>query len=62
MEETESDKIKQVIKKHENDGRYFEVNGIKTFAMDVGRGETVFCIHRVPTSSFLYRKVLKQWH
>lgn len=28
--------------------------------LDQGTGETVFCIHGVPTSSFLYRKIVKE--
>ena len=50
--------VSQVIKEHESSGTYFEVDGIKTFALKYGRGETVLCLHGVPTSSFLYRKVL----
>lgn len=53
-----SEKIAQVITKHEASGTYFNVNGIKTFALDYGAGEAVVCIHGVPTSSFLFRKVL----
>lgn len=51
--------VTEVIKEHEASGTYFEVDGIKTFALKYGRGETVLCIHGVPTSSFLYRKVLR---
>lgn len=51
--------VAQVIKEHEASGTYFEVDGIKTFALKYGRGETVLCLHGVPTSSFLYRKVLR---
>jgi pimeloyl-ACP methyl ester carboxylesterase len=50
--------VENVIKEHEASGRYIEVNGIKTFALIKGRGENVLCIHGVPTSSFLYRKVI----
>ncbi len=49
----------EVIKEHEASGTYFEVDGIKTFALKYGRGEPVLCLHGVPTSSFLYRKVLR---
>lgn len=52
-------KVDEVISTHEKSGRYFEVNGIKTFALDYGEGDVVLCVHGVPTSSFLYRKVLK---
>lgn len=51
--------VAQVIKEHEASGTYFDVDGIKTFALKYGRGETVLCLHGVPTSSFLYRKVLR---
>lgn len=49
-----------VITRHEAAGRYIEVEGIKTFVREQGQGEVVFCIHGVPTSSFLYRKVLQE--
>jgi len=51
-------KVKEVIQQHENNGKYVDVDGIKTFALDYGTGEAVLCIHGVPTSSFLYRKVI----
>ncbi len=50
--------VEEVIAAHEASGKYFSVNGIKTFVLRAGRGEAVFCIHGVPTSSFLYRKVI----
>ena len=52
-----SEKIKKVIEAHESNGRYLQVEGVKTFALDQGEGEAVVCVHGVPTSSFLYRKV-----
>ena len=51
--------VADVIREHEASGKYFEVDGIKTFALKYGRGEPVLCLHGVPTSSFLYRKVLR---
>ncbi len=59
MENREKRSVEQVIKDHEKSGKYIEVNGIKTFALDRGSGEAVLCIHGVPTSSFLYRKVIQ---
>lgn len=50
--------IKNVIKEHEASGKYLDINQIKTFMLDKGEGEVVLCIHGVPTSSFLYRKVI----
>ena len=47
-----------VIEEHEASGKYITVDGIRTFALSYGRGEAVLCLHGVPTSSFLYRKVL----
>jgi len=34
--------------------------GLRSFVREQGEGEPVVCIHGVPTSSFLYRKVLDQ--
>ena len=46
-----------IILQHEKNGRYINIDGINTFYTDTGNGPVVFCIHGVPTSSFLYRKV-----
>lgn len=54
------EKAEAVIRQHESNGRYITVDGIRTFALDAGAGPVVFCIHGVPTSSFLYRKVARQ--
>ncbi|REG92614.1 alpha/beta fold hydrolase [Algoriphagus antarcticus] len=54
---TESEAI---ISQHEANGKYVTIEGIKTFYLDAGTGPVVFCIHGVPTSSFLYRKVVDQ--
>ena len=62
--------VEQVIEEHQSSGRFIEVDGVRTFVLEKepslqeakekgGSPETVFCIHGVPTSSFLYRKVLK---
>jgi len=52
-----SNNAELVIKEHEANGKYITIDGIKTFYLDTGSGPIVFCIHGVPTSSFLYRKV-----
>ncbi len=54
---SDSEKIEALIRQHESNGKYITVDGIKTFYLDTGNGPVVFCIHGVPTSSFLYRKV-----
>lgn len=51
--------VKQVIEEHKASGKVITVEGMQTFMLDWGEGEPVFCIHGVPTSSYLYRKVLK---
>lgn len=51
------EETKKIIKQHEANGKYVDVDGIKTFYLDAGTGPVVFCIHGVPTSSFLYRKL-----
>ncbi len=50
-------KAEALIRQHESNGKYISIDGIKTFYLDTGKGPVVFCIHGVPTSSFLYRKV-----
>ncbi len=52
--------VASVITQHENSGRYFEAGGVKSFALDQGEGEPVVCMHGVPASSFLYRKVVPE--
>ncbi len=47
----------KIIGQHEANGKYVIVDGIKTFYLDIGTSAVVFCIHGVPTSSFLYRKL-----
>lgn len=62
--------VEQVIDEHKASGRFIEVEGVRTFVLErmpeeslremKEPPETVFCIHGVPTSSFLYRKVLNE--
>ncbi|MEJ8801970.1 alpha/beta fold hydrolase [Pontibacter sp. H249] len=51
--------VEHVIEQHKAAGKYIVVDGINTFVLDEGEGEVVFCIHGVPTSSYLYRKVIQ---
>lgn len=48
----------QVIAAHQAAGRPFEAAGVKSFVREEGDGAPVVCMHGVPSSSFLYRKVL----
>ncbi|MEX2336708.1 MAG: alpha/beta fold hydrolase, partial [Fulvivirga sp.] len=52
--------VEQVIEDHKSSGKFITIAGVQTFVLDWGEGEPVFCIHGVPTSSYLYRKVLKE--
>lgn len=51
---------REVVQRHEAAGRTFEAAGVKSFVLDEGSGPVVLCIHGVPASSFLYRKLLPE--
>jgi haloalkane dehalogenase len=46
------------IESHEAAGRRFEAGGVRSFVREEGSGPTVVLLHGVPSSSFLYRKVI----
>ena len=50
----------EVVERHRSAGRFFDAAGVRSFALDVGEGEPVVCLHGVPSSSFLYRKVIAE--
>lgn len=47
----------EVIERHRAAGRRFDAGGVGSFVREDGEGEPVLCIHGVPASCFLYRKV-----
>jgi pimeloyl-ACP methyl ester carboxylesterase len=47
-----------VIAAHQAQGREFRAAGVRSFVRGAGSGETVLCVHGIPASSFLYRKLL----
>ena len=49
-----------VIARHEASGRRFTADGLGSFVLDAGSGEPVVCLHGVPASSYLYRKVVPE--
>jgi len=51
-----------VVSEHRAAGRRFEAAGISSFVREAGppAGEPVVCLHGVPASCFLYRKVLRE--
>lgn len=51
---------REVIEAHRAAGRRFEAAGVASFLREDGDGEPVVCIHGVPASCFLYRKVLSE--
>jgi pimeloyl-ACP methyl ester carboxylesterase len=51
---------REVVDGHRAAGREFEAAGVRSFVREQGRGDVVLCLHGVPTSSFLYRKVLSE--
>jgi haloalkane dehalogenase len=48
------------VSSHRAAGREFEAGRIRSFVREQGDGETVLCMHGVPASCFLYRKVLDE--
>jgi len=49
-----------VIDEHRRAGREFRAAGVRSFVREQGDGDAVVCMHGVPASSFLYRKVLRE--
>jgi haloalkane dehalogenase len=47
-----------VIAEYERTGRRFTAAGVESFVIEAGAGEPVVCMHGVPTSAYLYRKVV----
>jgi pimeloyl-ACP methyl ester carboxylesterase len=50
--------VEQVIDIHSAAGRRFEAGGVRSFVRERGRGPNVVLVHGVPTSSFVYRKLM----
>jgi pimeloyl-ACP methyl ester carboxylesterase len=50
----------RLIEEWRQKGRILEVEGASTVLWRIGQGETVICVHGVPTSGFLYRKLLPE--
>lgn len=50
----------QVVDAHRQAGIGFGAGGCRTFRLDQGDGEPVLLVHGLPSSSFLYRKVVAE--
>jgi haloalkane dehalogenase len=48
---------REVVEQHRAAGREFEVDGVRSFVREEGEGGPVVCLHGVPSSCFLYRKL-----
>ena len=51
---------REVVERHKSAGRYFDAGEIRSFVREGGDGDPVVLIHGVPSSSFLYRKVIDE--
>jgi haloalkane dehalogenase len=53
---------REVVDRHRAAGRFFEAAGVRSFVREEGAAdaEVVLCLHGVPSSCFLYRKVLPE--
>ena len=52
--------VRQLLEIHSAAGRRFDAGGVRSFVREQGAGPDVLLLHGVPTSSFLYRKVIPQ--
>ncbi|OBF26074.1 haloalkane dehalogenase [Mycobacterium sp. ACS1612] len=52
--------VDEILAAHRRAGRFFVADGIRSFALEAGDGPPVLCVHGVPASSFLYRKVVPE--
>lgn len=52
--------VDELIERHLASGRRFTAVGVQSFAIDAGDGEPVLLMHGVPSSSYLYRKVIPE--
>lgn len=54
------DDVRRIVDDHASAGSTFEADGVRSFVRTEGGGDPVLCVHGVPMSSFLYRKVLAE--
>jgi pimeloyl-ACP methyl ester carboxylesterase len=50
----------EVVERHRAAGKEFVAGGVRSFVREAGEGEPVVCLHGVPSSCFLYRKVIDE--
>lgn len=52
--------VADVLAAHRSAGRPFSAAGVESFVLDRGDGDPTVLVHGVPTSSFLYRRVVPE--
>jgi haloalkane dehalogenase len=53
-----SEATREAIAIHQSAGRPFDAGGVRSFVREQGRGAPVVLLHGVPSSSFMYRKLV----
>lgn len=53
-------RAEEIVAEHAAAGREFTAGGVTSFVREEGTGDPVVCVHGVPVSCFLYRKVLPE--
>jgi haloalkane dehalogenase len=53
-----SEGTREAIALHQSAGRPFVAGGVRSFVREEGRGASVVLLHGVPSSSFMYRKLV----
>jgi len=48
------------IEQHTAAGRFFDAGGVRSFVREEGAGDAVVCVHGVPASAFLYRRLVPE--
>ena len=56
-----SDVESATVTRHRKAGRFFHAAGVESFVREAGEGVPVVCMHGVPASCFLYRKVIAEF-
>jgi pimeloyl-ACP methyl ester carboxylesterase len=52
--------VANALEAHSAAGRRFEAGGVRSFVREQGQGPVAVLVHGVPSSSYLYRKVIPQ--
>lgn len=55
-----SNAANDVVARHEAAGRSFDAGSVRSFVREAGAGDAVLCMHGVPVSCFVYRRLLDE--